>query len=53
MRFIFGFIGAFAGGWGGWWLGALWALPAAVLLGAVGSGVGLYGGRRLFDRWLD
>lgn len=53
MRSVFGIIGAFAGGYFGWWLGALWALPAAVLLGAVGSGVGLYWGRKLFQQWLD
>ncbi len=53
MRGLFGFIGAFVLGWAGWWLGALWALPAAVLLGAIGSGVGLYWGRRLFQQWLE
>lgn len=39
-------------GGAGWWLGELWALPAAVVLGALGSGLGLYWGRRLFDEWL-
>jgi len=52
MRTIFALTGTTALGWFGWWLGALWALPAAVVLGAVGSGVGLYWGRRLFDECL-
>ncbi len=52
MRFIFGSLGAFALGSFGWWLGELWALPAAVILGVIGSGLGLYWGRRLFDEWL-
>lgn len=53
MRFLFGAIGTCAGGWAGWALGELWALPAAVVLGAVGSGVGLYWGRKLFRQWLE
>jgi hypothetical protein len=53
MRFLFGTIGVFAVGSFGWWLGGLWGLPAAVVLGAVGSGVGLYWGRRLFQQWLE
>jgi hypothetical protein len=53
MRFLFGTIGVFAVGSFGWWLGGLWALPAAVVLGAVGSGVGLYWGRRLSQQWLE
>lgn len=52
MRFIFATLGTFAGGSLGWWLGALWNLPAAVMLSALGTGVGLYWGRRLFDEWL-
>ncbi|MDB5987499.1 MAG: hypothetical protein JWR16_2552 [Nevskia sp.] len=49
MKFIFGTLGAFLLGSFGWWLGAQWALPAAVIVSAVGGGVGLYYGRRLFD----
>ena len=55
MRTLFALTGTTVAGWFGgfgWWLGALWAQPAAVILGAVGSGVGLYWGRRLFDEWL-
>jgi hypothetical protein len=52
MRGIFALLGTTVLGSFGWWLGELWALPAAVVLGAVGSGLGLYWGRRLFDEWL-
>jgi hypothetical protein len=52
MRKIFGWLGMFALGSAGWWLGELWALPAAVILGAVGTGLGLYWGRQLHDRLL-
>jgi len=33
----------------GWWLGGLLNLGAAVILGAVASGVGLYYGNKWFD----
>ena len=44
-------------GWGcasllgalGWWLGAQLNLGAAVILGAIASGVGLYYGNKWFD----
>jgi hypothetical protein len=52
MRGIFAVLGASLAGGIGWWLGERWNLPAAVVLGAIGSGVGLYWGRRLFDEWL-
>jgi len=49
MKFIFGSLGAFLLGSFGWWLGAQWALLPAVIASAIGSGVGLYYGRRLFN----
>lgn len=52
MRRLLGWIGVFAGGAAGWWLGALWNDIAAVLLSALGSGAGLYWGRRLCDELL-
>lgn len=52
MRGIFSTLGMFFLGSAGWWLGGLWAMPAAVMLSAVGTGLGLYWGRRLFDDWL-
>jgi hypothetical protein len=49
MRTIIGWLAAFVGGSVGWWLGQHVGLGAAVILGAVGSGVGLYAGYRWFD----
>jgi hypothetical protein len=49
---IFGFLGVLILGSAGWWLGSLAGWGAAVILGAVGSGAGLYYGRRLYDEWL-
>jgi hypothetical protein len=52
MRGIFALLGTTLVGSLGWWLGALLGLLPAVILSAIGSGVGLYWGRRLFDEWL-
>lgn len=52
MRSLFGWGGATLGGALGWWLGAFAGDLAAVLLAALGSGAGLYWGRRLHDGWL-
>jgi hypothetical protein len=40
-------VGATAGGAIGWWLGALVGTMTAVLLSALGTGVGIYAARRL------
>jgi hypothetical protein len=50
MRGIIGWLSAFIVGSVGWWLGAKVGLGAAVILGSVGTGVGLYYGRRWFDQ---
>lgn len=52
MRGIFGTIGTFLAGTVGWAIGERVGLGTAVILSAVGSGVGLYWGRKLFDQWL-
>ena len=52
MRAIFGTLGTFLAGALGWAAGQRLGLGAAVVLSAVGSGFGLYWGRRLFDHWL-
>ncbi|HET7569553.1 MAG TPA: hypothetical protein VFK96_03100 [Gammaproteobacteria bacterium] len=52
MRGIFTMIGTFVIGSSGWWLGARIGPGVAVIVGAVGSGIGLYYGRKLFDEWL-
>ena len=50
MRGLIGWLSAFLVGSAGWWLGAKAGLGAAVILGAVGTGVGLYYGHRWFDQ---
>jgi hypothetical protein len=52
MRGIFASLGAFLLGSIGWALGQLVGLMTAVVLGAIGSGAGVYYGRKLFDEWL-
>lgn len=52
MRGIFATLGTFLIGSLGWTVGQLVGLGTAVVLSAVGSGVGLYYGRKLFDQWL-
>lgn len=52
MRGVFSTIGTFVVGSLGWALGQLVGLGTAVVLSAIGSGVGLYYGRKLFDEWL-
>jgi hypothetical protein len=52
MKFIFSTLGMTVLGGIGWWLGQQWNMLAAVMLGALGTGVGMYYGRKLFDEWL-
>jgi hypothetical protein len=46
MRKVFAGVGAFVGGWAGWYLGALASNTFAFLLSMVGTGVGMYIGIR-------
>lgn len=50
MRNIIGWGGAWLAGGAGWWLGARAGLPAAVVVSALTSAVGLYYGYRWFDQ---
>jgi hypothetical protein len=52
MRAIFATLGTFLVGSLAWALGQRIGLGTAVVLSAIGSGVGMYWGRRLFDHWL-
>ncbi|HEY6517091.1 MAG TPA: hypothetical protein VIY50_13185 [Steroidobacteraceae bacterium] len=52
MRGIFVTLGTFLAGTLGWAIGEHVGLGTAVVLSALGSGVGLYWGRKLFDQWL-
>ena len=49
VRGLSGWLAAFLAGSAGWWLGAKMGLGAAVVLGAVAGGAGLYAGYRWFD----
>jgi hypothetical protein len=52
MRGIFATLGTTVLGSLGWAAGLRVGTGTAVVLSAIGSGVGLYWGRRLFDEWL-
>jgi hypothetical protein len=49
LRMIIGLLCASLLGALGWWLGEQLNLGAAVILGAIASGVGLYYGQKWFD----
>jgi hypothetical protein len=46
---VLGFLGASIGGAIGWWLGARVGTMTAFVLSTVGTGVGVYAGRRIAD----
>jgi hypothetical protein len=52
MRGIFSTLGVCLLGSIGWAMGMWVGIGTAVVLSAIGSGVGLYYGRKLFDEWL-
>ena len=52
MRWIFSVLGMTVLGGLGWELGERWNLFVAVTLGMIGTGMGMYYGRKLFDEWL-
>lgn len=52
MRGIFATLGTCLLGSIGWAIGQYVGLVTAVVLSAIGSGFGLYWGRKLFDEWL-
>ncbi|HET6725338.1 MAG TPA: hypothetical protein VFH85_04970 [Gammaproteobacteria bacterium] len=52
MRGIFATLGIVLVGGVGGWLGGLVGPGVMIVLSAIGSGVGLYYGRRLFDEYL-
>lgn len=47
MTRLAAWLGMTAGGWAGWWAGAHVGTMTAFVLGMVGTGAGLYCGRRL------
>ncbi len=53
MSTFFALIGANVGGWIGWVVGAHVGLMTACMLSAVGTALGVYGGRRVASSLLD
>lgn len=47
MTKLFGYAGSVVGSTLGWWVGALHGTMTAFLLSIVGTGVGIYVGRRI------
>ncbi len=47
MSKLFSFLGATIGGYAGWFLGARIGFTTAFMLSMVGTGVGIYYGRRI------
>lgn len=52
MTKLLGFVGATIGGWIGWAVGAPVGIFPAFAVSMVGTGVGLYYGRRAAQHWL-
>ena len=46
-------LGASFGGAIGWWLGARVGMMTAFVVSMLGTGVGMYGGRRIAGRLID
>lgn len=53
MSKLLSFIGASAGGAIGWWLGAHVGVMTAFIVSVCGTGVGIYGGRRIAGMVLE
>ena len=51
MTKILGFVGATVGSAVGWWAGAPVGMMTAFMLSMVGTGVGIYAGRRFAERY--
>jgi hypothetical protein len=51
MSKLLSFIGLTAGGWIGWAIGERFSFAAAFLLSIVGTGLGLYIGRRIAQEY--
>jgi len=47
MGKLLGFVGATLGGYVGWWLGAPVGTMTAFMVSIVGTGAGMYAGRRV------
>jgi hypothetical protein len=52
MKGLFGWIGMSVGGAVGWWLGAYVGFMTAFFVSLLGTGIGLYAGRKLAQHLL-
>jgi hypothetical protein len=50
---LMGFLGATIGGYAGWALGAPFGTMTAFMISMVGTGIGIYAGRRVAISMLD
>ena len=53
MTKLMGFLGATIGGYAGWALGARFGFMTAFMVSMVGTGLGIYAGRRVATQMLD
>jgi hypothetical protein len=53
MKGVMAFAGSTLGGYLGWWLGGYVGFVTACYMSLVGMGIGLYVGRRLWQRYRD
>jgi hypothetical protein len=51
MTKLFAFLGATTGSYAGWWCGARVGFMTAFMLSMVGTGAGIYWGRKLAQHW--
>jgi hypothetical protein len=51
MQKLLAFVGASLVGTVGWWLGERVGFMTAFFLSMIGTGVGMYAGRRIADHW--
>ena len=47
MTKLFGFLGATIGSYAGWWLGSHIGVMTAFMVSMLGTGLGIYAGRRV------
>ncbi len=52
MTKILSFVGSFVGGSVGWWLGAFFGIMTAFTISMVGTGLGIYIGRRIATEYM-
>jgi hypothetical protein len=51
MRTLLAFVGMTLGSYVGWWLGDQVGLVTGCVVSVIGMGIGLYAGRRLWQRY--